>query len=142
MKRYTVVLGLCLLANSFVWAGSKPAIPSPQPNLTTPENPEERRAQAIAALKQWISEDRATIANPGSGKAREIKERVATAKRNLQINEQALAGLEAGQDMTVYFCSLCGREQMKSGTCPHCKKPLVSYYDAGAKRPHYVDVKD
>src|SRR5262249_50450601 len=74
-----------------------------------------------AVLQNEIAQDEYLIANPGGGKALEVKERVKVATDNLKINQDVLAKIKAGMDMEVYFCSLCGRELMKDADCPHCK---------------------
>ena len=121
MNRIFVVslLGLCLVSAGF--AGSTPPIPSPEPNFTDPGTPEARKAYKIAVLENEIAQDQYIIANPGGGKVSVTKERVKVATENLKINQEVLAKVKAGADMEVYFCSLCGREMMKAGDCPHCK---------------------
>jgi rubrerythrin len=118
-----------------LWAGDQPANPAPTPNLATPDTPEARRAYKINVLELAIAEDKAAIASPGGGKLTEVQDKVKIAKKNLKINQEVLAKVKSGADMEVYFCSLCGREYMKSGTCPHCKQPLTSLFTPGAKRP-------
>jgi len=135
MKRIIVSIVMLCSVLSPLHAGNQPANPAPTPNLTTPDTPEARRAYKINVLEQAIAEDKATIANPGSGKQLELQQKVKIAKKNLKINQEVLEKVKGGADMEVYFCSLCGREYMKSGTCPHCKQPLTSLFTPGAKRP-------
>jgi len=119
-----------------VWAGTQPANPLPLPDITNyPTTPEGRRTYKIDALKTYISQDEATIANPGGGKSLEVQERVKAAKKNLAMNKKALEKIQNGADMEVYFCSKCGREYMKEGTCPHCQITMKSLFTLGAKRP-------
>ena len=125
------VLFLC--GNGF--AGSNPVNPAPPTDINIPETPEGRKNYKIHALEQAIAADKTTIANAGSSKAVENQQLVKTATANLKTNEDVLARIKAGEDMDVFFCSQCGREYMKEGTCPHCKKPLTSLFAPGAKRP-------
>ena len=135
MNRNCIMLLGSMMFTTPLWAGNQPANPAPTPTLTTPDTPEARRAYKINVLEQAIAEDKATIANPGSGKLVEIQEKVRIAKKNLKINQLVLEKIKNGADMEVYFCSMCGREYMKSGTCPHCKQPLTSLFIPGTKRP-------
>lgn len=134
MRHWIVsVVGL-LVFSAPARAGTQPANP-PAEEASIPEDPEARRAYKIGVLERAIAEDKATIANPGGGKQLEVKERVSIAKKNLKDNQEILEKIKGGADMEVYFCSLCGREFMESGTCAHCKQPLTSLFLPGAKRP-------
>ena len=135
MKRNVISIFVLLSALNPLWAGTQPANPTESPNLTTPSTPEARRAYKISVLEQAIAEDKTTIANPGSGKLTEVQERVKIAKKNLKINQEILEKVKNGADMEVYFCSQCGREYMKAGTCPHCQIALSPLFAPGAKRP-------
>jgi hypothetical protein len=121
MKNIGMVSLLALSLISTGFGASKPPIPQPEPNFTDPGTPEARRAYKIAILENEIAQDEYLIANPGSGKATVAQESVKVAKKNLKLNQEILAKVKAGADMEVYFCSLCGREMMKDGNCPHCK---------------------
>jgi hypothetical protein len=136
MKRLWIVIGLGLMAASSAKAGTVPANPPEASTSMEPKTPEERRAYKIGVLERWIAEDNAVIGAPSSGKAREALERVNIAKQNLKINQALLAKVKAGADHEVYFCSHCGREFMKEGTCAHCKVPTKSGFNPGAKRPN------
>ncbi len=138
MKRLLVCVIALAVLKLPAHAGTQPANPAPENSVAIPENPEARRAYKISVLERDIAEDKATIANPGSGKQLEIQERVRIAKKNLKLNQEILAKIKNGADMEVYFCSMCGREYMKSGTCPHCHGPLTSLFLPGAKRPPLV----
>ena len=135
MNRKCMMLVSTVMFTTPLWAGDQPANPAPTPNLTTPDTPEARRAYKINVLEQAIAEDKAAIANPGGGKLTEVQDKVKIAKKNLTINQEVLAKVKSGADMEVYFCSMCGREYMKSGTCPHCKQPVTSLFTPGSKRP-------
>jgi len=113
------LLALSLVSSGF--AASKAPIPAPEPNFTDPGTPEQRKAYKMAVLENEIAQDQYVIANPGGGKAIDVKDHVKVAEQNLKINQEVLAKIKAGADMEVYFCSLCGREMMKDGDCPHCK---------------------
>jgi hypothetical protein len=134
MRAY-LALGLAVFIGVPVFAGVNPMSPAPENEYVEPTTPEGRKAYKVQILEKWIAEDQATIAHPGTGKAVEVKQRVAIAKENLKINQQVLAEIKAGTDHQVYFCSQCGREYMKEGTCPHCKKTLQDVFLPGAKRP-------
>jgi hypothetical protein len=135
MNRKCTMLISTVLFAAPLWAGDQPANPAPTPNLATPETPAARRAYKIKVLENAIAEDKATIANPGGGKLTEVQSKVKIAKKNLKIDQEVLEKVKGGADMEVYFCSMCGREYMKSGTCPHCKQPLTSLFTPGSKRP-------
>ncbi len=135
MNRKYMMLISTIMFTTPLWAGDQPANPAPTPNLTTPTTPEARRAYKINVLEQAIAEDTLTISNPGGGKLTEVQDKVKIAKKNLKINQEVLEKVKGGADMEVYFCSSCGREYMKAGTCPHCKVPLTSLFTPGSKRP-------
>ena len=135
MKRNIIPVFLLFSALNPVWAGNQPANPPPAVDQSLPTTPEGRRAYKIGVLEANIAEDKQTIANPGGGKQAEVAERVKVAKHNLKIDQDVLAKIKAGADMEVYFCSMCGREYMKEGTCPHCKLPLKPMFVPGTKRP-------
>jgi rubrerythrin len=136
MKTTYAVFGLLLLGSVIASADkSRPLNPTPESTYVEPKTPEERRAYKVKVLEGWIAQDEATIANPGSGKQAEVSERVEIAKKNLAFNKDLLAKVQAGADHEAFFCSQCGREFMKEGTCPHCKAKLGSAFMPGAKRP-------
>ena len=142
MKKLFVasLLGVVLVSTGF--AASTPPIPSPEPNFTDPGTPELRRAYKIAVLENEIAQDQYILANPGTGKAADVKDRVKAAEKNLKLNQEVLAKVKAGTDMEVYFCSLCGREMMKNANCPHCKmmqgQKTVPLFEKGIRRPSAV----
>jgi len=128
-----VVLGLLFVGPTF--AGTTPVNPAPSTDVVIPETPEGRRDYKVNILERAIAEDKATISGHSHGKAAEHQQQIKIAKENLKMNEDMLVKVKGGADMEAYFCSQCGREYMKEGTCPHCKKPLTSFFAPGAKRP-------
>jgi hypothetical protein len=135
MKHPLIVLALFLGLAMPLSAGTHPMYPAPDNSVADPGTPEARRSYKIHVLEHRIAEDKATLTNPGSGKPAEIADRIQKAKENLQLNQELLEKIKAGADHEVYFCSECGKEYMKVGTCPHCKKPLKDLFLPGAKRP-------
>ncbi len=121
--------GFFLVGSAF--AASKPPIPSPEPNFTDPGTPEERKAYKIAVLENEIVQDQYIIGNPGGGKQLEVSQRTKIAEKDLKNNRLVLENIKNGKDMEVYFCSKCGREYMKKGTCPHCQVALVPLFPTG-----------
>ena len=129
MNRLSMMMLTSLVIVAPVFAGSKPPIPAVEPSFADPGTPEQRKAYKIAVLENEIAQDKYVIENPGGGKIATVQEHVSVAKENLKSNQMMLQDIKNGKDMDVYFCSMCGREYMKAGTCPHCKTTLMPLFD-------------